>query len=101
MKLVQLFLPRYDNKGRPLPAKLFAQERKTLLETFGGVTAHVQAPAVGLWKNGPRTVRDEIVIYEVMARRYSRAWWKSHRRTLEDAFRQDEILIRVLTVATV
>jgi hypothetical protein len=101
MKLVQLILPRYDNKGARLPAKLFAQERKTLLENFGGVTAHIQAPAVGLWKNGPRTVRDEIVIYEVMVTRYSRVWWKSHRRALEHAFRQEEILIRAITIETV
>jgi hypothetical protein len=43
---------------------LFAQEHKTLKEKFAGVTAHVPASALGLWKNGPRTVRDEIVIYE-------------------------------------
>lgn len=101
MKLVQIFLPRYDNRGRSLPATLFGLERQKLVQRFGGVTAYAQAPAVGLWKDGPRTKRDEIVIYEVMANRYSRRWWKDHRRELERFFRQKEIMIRVTAVATV
>src|SRR4051812_36120233 len=101
MKLVEIFLPRYGNNGRRLAAKLFADERQVLLDRLGGVTARVQAPAVGLWKEGPRIKRDEIVIYEVMTDQYSRGWWKNHRRALEHSFRQKEILIRVNTVERV
>jgi hypothetical protein len=101
MKLVQIFLPRFDNNGQRLPTRLFAEERKLLVDKFGGMTAHVQAPAIGLWKDGPRTKRDEIVIYEVMPERYRGGWWKSHRLELQKSFRQKEILIRVSNVKIV
>lgn len=95
MKLIQIFLPRYDNGGRRIAKGLFATERQRLVERFGGMTAHVRAPAIGLWKDGPVTKRDEIVIYEVIARRVDRKWWMSYRRRLQKRFRQKQILVRI------
>jgi hypothetical protein len=47
MRLVQIFLPLYDNAGKRFPARLYARERERLVEHFGGMTAHMQAPVKG------------------------------------------------------
>ena len=44
MKLVQIFLPLYDNNGQKFPARMYAAERATLVERFGGVTAYMRSP---------------------------------------------------------
>jgi len=98
MKLVQIFLPRYDNGGRRLAAALFARERERLIERYGGLTAYTRAPAVGLWKDGPTIKRDEIVIFEVMIRSVDRKWWSDYRNKLRKRFRQKEVLIRIQDV---
>lgn len=85
----------FDNNGRELGAGLFGDVRRELTERFGGLTAHMRAPARGLWKTDEGEVaRDDIVIFEVMAEALDRSWWSAYRRTLEQRFRQDEILIR-------
>jgi hypothetical protein len=101
MKLVQIFLPLYPNTGRRFPAALFARERERLVERFGGLTAFMQAPAQGLWKNGPKLKRDEIVIFEVMIRRVDRRWRSHYRHGLRKRFKQKELLIRVSDVKVV
>lgn len=98
MKLVQIFLPLYDNNGRRFSAALYARERKRLIERFGGLTAYMRSPARGLWKDGLRTKRDDIVIFEVMLRRMDRKWWTEHRYRLQKRFRQKELLVRVQDV---
>ena len=94
MKLVQIFLPRYDNRGRRFPASAYARERQSLVDRFGGMTAYAQAPAVGLWKNGPATKRDELIIFEVLMRRVDRKWWMAYPYKLQKRFRQKELLVR-------
>jgi hypothetical protein len=100
MKLVQIFLPRYDNEGKRILPGVFAQERLRLVERFGGMTAHTQAPAIGLWKDGSKTKRDDIVIFEVMVRRVDRKWWMDYRHKLQKRFRQKEVLVRAQDVKT-
>jgi hypothetical protein len=39
-------------------------------------------------------MRDDMIILEVMTKRFDRAWWKRFRTTLEKAFRQEEIVVR-------
>jgi hypothetical protein len=94
MRLVQIFLPLYDNAGKRIPATAFARERERLADRFGGVTAHMQAPVKGLWKTGSRTSRDDLVIFEVMLRKVDRRWWSHYRHQLQKRFRQKTILIR-------
>ena len=77
MKLVQIFLPLYDHNGRRFPAKAYSTKRNLLVERFGGVTAYMRSPARGLWKDGGKTKRDDMVILEVMVRRTDRQWWNS------------------------
>jgi hypothetical protein len=39
-------------------------------------------------------VKDDIIIYEVLAEALDRGWWGDYKEKLEDIFRQQEILIR-------
>jgi hypothetical protein len=94
MQLVEIFLPVYDNRGRRFAAKLYKAERESLVERFGGMTAHSQSPAKGLWKDKGRTEKDELIIFEVMVKRLDLRWWRSYRRKLEKTFKQKELLVR-------
>ena len=108
MVLVQILLPVYDNERRRLPRALYADLARELTERFGGLTAHTRAPAQGLWLDEegatpaaadapldrPPVVRDEIVIYEVMAEEIDAAWWQDRRRALERDFRQETVIVR-------
>ena len=98
MKLVQIFLPIYDNNGRRFSAALYRVERDRLVERFGGLTAHMQSPAQGLWRMGRRLKRDDLVIFEVMVRRIDRKWWINYRYQLQKRFKQKELLVRVQDV---
>jgi hypothetical protein len=99
MHLVQILLPLYDNAGAPLRRSLYADLARDLTERFGGLTAHTRAPAQGLWQEREgETVRDEIVIYEVMADALDDAWWGALRRRLERDFRQEAVVIRAQAV---
>lgn len=93
--LIQVLVPQYDNAGNRFPHSMFEQTRRELMERFGGLTAHVRAPARGLWKAEDGTVaRDDMVILEVMTEGLERSWWAGYRRTLEERFRQDAIVAR-------
>ena len=94
MYLVQVLLPVFNNNGQPVPRDLFRQVGAELTERFGGLTAHTRAPAEGLWQPGTTTVRDDIVMYEVMTNRLDRPWWREYRRRLEARFRQHEVVLR-------
>jgi len=98
--LIELLLPLYDNEGLQIDRAHHRQVATELMEHFGGLTAHTQAPAAGLWKPSPaeNTTRDDIVIFEVMTQSVDAAWWASYRRLLEERFRQDQILIRAIHV---
>lgn len=98
MYLVQILLPTHDNDGRRFERALFDTVRAELTERFGGVTAFVQSPALGLWRDEERgtTTRDQMVLVEVMTARLSRTWWRRYRRELQARFRQDAIVARAL-----
>lgn len=97
MYLIQLLLPLYDNEGHAFPRDDFESVRQILVERFGGVTAFHRAPAEGLWReNKDATVRDKIVIYEVMSDDLDRRWWATFQEELEQQFRQEELVVRAL-----
>jgi hypothetical protein len=101
MYLIQLLLPLYDNDGAALPKSLFAEIRDELVQQFGGLTAYTRAPARGLWcEDNDQTVRDDLIIHEVMAPALDREWWKAYRASLEVRFRQEQVLIRAQQVET-
>ena len=101
MKLIQIFLPLYDNSGKRFPARHYSVERDALVERFGGMTAYMRSPAHGLWRDGGRTQRDDMVILEVMVRRVDRKWWSHYRHLLQKRFRQKELLVRVQEVKVI
>ena len=99
MYLVQLLLPLYDNDGRPFSRQQFDEVRHKLTEHFGGVTAYLRSPAVGVWKESDHDVsQDDVVMFEVMSEDLDESWWAQYREELEKTFRQDEVLVRAITV---
>lgn len=99
MHLVQLLLPLHDNDGHGFPRNHFDQVRADLTARFGGVTAFVRSPAVGLWKGSSADVnRDEVIMFEVLAEQLDRDWWSLYRKQLQNKFRQDEVLIWASTI---
>ena len=64
--------------------------RHELTDRFGGITAFVRSPAVGLWKDDEEDVtRDDVVMFEVMAEHLDDGWEKRYRQKLEHSFRQE------------
>ncbi len=98
MHLVQFLLPLRDNDGRAFTRDDFERVRHELTDRFGGVTAFVQSPAAGLWKEGPDVSRDELLLHEVVVESLDRAWWRRYREELEGRFRQERILLRAIAV---
>jgi len=68
---------------------------------FGGLTAHARSPAHGLWSSKGSTMRDDMIIVEVMTKRLDLKWWKKYRAALERSFSQDEIIVRVHDIIVV
>lgn len=101
MKPVQILLPVRDNRGRKFDRALYAEVHDQLIERFGGLTAYTRSPARGLWQSAGATKRDDMIIVEVMAKTFHRAWWKKYRRALERKFRQDEIVVRAQDITRV
>lgn len=100
MFIVEIFLPLHDNDGHAFPHDLFAAVRSELAHRFGGVTAFMRAPAVGIWKDDEGVARrDEIVVFEVMTDTLDERWWSGYRAQLGRTFRQDEVLIRATASA--
>ena len=95
MFLIEFFLPTFDNDGKQFAKDEFDRVRRELTERFGGVTAFMRSPAMGLWSDDAGQVRgDDLVSFEVMAETLDRDWWRSYREQLGKRFRQQEILMR-------
>jgi len=94
MHLIHLLLPLHDNDLRPFDPHQFQTVRNELTEKFGGITAFVRSPAVGLWKeDNDKLNRDEVIMFEIVSNDLNEEWWRDYREKLEAEFRQDEILI--------
>ena len=50
MFLMRFYLPLRDNAGEAFPPRMFREVEDELSRRFGGVTAHLEAPASGLWR---------------------------------------------------
>lgn len=101
MHTVQILLPLYSPEGEPFPKKYFNDLKAELTEKFGGITVYTRSPATGFWKENEETiVKDDIIIYEVMATVLEKDWWKSFRKRLEQLFLQDEIVVRAWQIET-
>ncbi|CAI08756.1 hypothetical protein [Aromatoleum aromaticum] len=98
MHLVQILIPVTDNDGLRFERRTFEGVRRELIARFGGLTAFVQAPALGLWKDAQSgtTAKDDMILVEVMVEAFDREWWVGYRAELEHTFRQDEIVVRAI-----
>ena len=95
MFLVEFFLPVFDNGGARFPKAEFDRVRRELTERFGGVTAFMRSPAMGLWADDTGVVRrDDLVTFEIMTETLDRDWWRNYREQLGQRFRQQEIVMR-------
>jgi hypothetical protein len=95
VKLIQIFLPLYDNNKQEFDRSLYDDLRSRLKDQFGGVTFYRNAPAEGLWKDETgKTNFDELAIAEVMISEINEEWWQQFKQRLEQLFDQEEILIR-------
>jgi len=93
--LIEFFLPLFDNGGARFPKEEFERVRRELTERFGGVTAFMRSPAMGLWADDTGQVRrDDIVSLEIMTETLDRDWWRNYREQLDKRFRQQEIVMR-------
>ena len=97
--LVQIFLPLCDNNGRPFPFRKFEQVKKRLAKQFDGVTAFLNSPGEGVWRESPKNfVKDDVVTFEVMSETLDREWWNEYKEELEKGFGQEEIVIRKVQI---
>ena len=95
MHLIQILLPR--KSGDPASDGRFAATRAELVEKFDGVTAYLRAPAQGAWvAPDGRVAVDEMVMVEVLASAFDRAWWRAYATTLAGRFDEQEIHVRAL-----
>lgn len=101
MQLVQILLPRTDNAERPFRREEYDRLKEDLAQRFEGVTAYLQSPAEGLWRQGAEAANDEIVIFEVMVEEVDREYWRTQQAWLEEMFRQDKVVIRYLPMELV
>lgn len=100
MMLIQLLLPSPSSGDESSAAPAVAETRAELIDHFGGVTAFLRSPARGAWTSPEGHVeRDDVVMVEVIAPEFDRAWWRGYARVLERRFAQESILIRAIEVS--
>lgn len=99
MYLIQLLLPASTPGGAAPSDAAVAETRRELVEAFGGVTAYARAPAQGVWTSpeGGRE-HDDVVMVEVVAARFDRAWWRDYAQRLAARFDQEAIHVRAVQV---
>lgn len=54
MELLQIFLPLCDKYGKAFPFRKFEQVKEQLVKEFGGVTAFLNSPGEGVWRESPK-----------------------------------------------
>jgi hypothetical protein len=101
MHLVQILLPVADNSGKAFAKGDFDRVKEELASRFEGVTAYLQAPAEGVWREGAGSETDEIVIFEIMTEDIDLADWQNRRSELERRFQQDKVIIRYMPMALI
>lgn len=94
MKEYELYVPLRYNDGSEVEPRKIERIGERRLEQFGGLTFFPQ-PNQGLWKMGPVTFRDEIVIFRVLTGRVrvARQFFRRLKADLKQDLRQEEILI--------
>jgi hypothetical protein len=94
VKEYDLYVPLTYNDGTLIEPRTIERIGQGLLEQFGGVTFFPQ-PNEGLWRMGPVTYRDQIVIFRVLSAnaRRARRYFKALKQELKTKLEQEEILV--------
>jgi hypothetical protein len=101
-QLIQIYLPLYDAQGNSFSEVDYEAVKIKLTEKFGGITMYTRSPATGLWKEDQdKTVKDDIIIYEVVAEGLDQNFWSNYKNELKDKFKQDELLIRCSAITII
>jgi hypothetical protein len=97
--LIQVLLPARVSQHDQAEPDPVAKTRGELIETFGGLTAYLRTPALGVWTapDGGHA-QDEVVMVEVVAEHFDRAWWQEYSRRLARRFAQETIHVRAIQV---
>jgi len=99
MVLIQLLLPAVAAPRPGDQRHALEQTRAELASHFSGLTAYVRSPAKGLWTAADgRTEEDDVVMVEIVAETFDRAWWGDYAAQLRTRFRQEAILVRALAI---
>jgi inorganic pyrophosphatase len=93
--LVQLYIPLSDDKGEPFPQHYYTKLNTELKAKFGGLTVYDRSPATGLWKDDQGTVKDQMLIYEVLTSSIDGNYWKEIKKRLEKQFAQKELMVLI------
>jgi len=99
MHLVQILIPLASSSDSRQAR--FESVLDDLTTRFGGATAFVNSPARGLWQSGVKREEDRIVTVEVMVEEFEADWWASYRKTLEERFDQQELVVRAIEAVRV
>ncbi len=95
IKKIEVFIPLYDKEGNRFSDHLYQSVSKQLIKNFGGITAYIRSPAVGIWENSDgMQIKDDHVIYEIMVSEIDHSYWKQFKKKLELQFAQKELIIR-------
>lgn len=97
MHLIQIFVPQFIKKKR-ISKKILEALAFELSQSFGGATAYLRSPALGLWKKRTKLDREQILVFEVMVTRLQRREWAKRRLAWQKMFRQEKLLIRSLEI---
>ena len=98
MVLIQLLLPT-TVVARADGVVPLTQTRRELAERFNGLTAYLRSPAKGWWTAPDgHTEQDDVVMVEVVAETFDRAWWRTYAATLAVRFEQERIHVRAIRV---
>ncbi|MFO1499772.1 MAG: hypothetical protein U1G07_15490 [Verrucomicrobiota bacterium] len=102
MREYELYVPLYDNDGRPVDHQKIADLKQRLARQFGGLT-HFPQENEGLWRMGSFTFRDRIVIFRVLAMDAAEAerFLREVKADLKREWQQKDVLIVARDVATV
>ena len=66
-------------RGSALPTLPLYRAPRELTSRFGGVTVYPRGPAEGFWQGGEGESRDDLVMFEIMARDIDDGWWRDRR----------------------
>jgi hypothetical protein len=88
----EIYLPTTYNDGSPVNGAKIQQIKDRLGEVFGGYT-HLRQRSEGAWRMGSVIFYDEVTIVRVIDDGSNNFDWLSFKRSIENALRQDAVLI--------